>query len=70
MATGVVVQYIADQGRGLIRRPDGRTVHVDATDLQTRWARTLSAGTVVEFDVVVTDRGEEARNVTVVGRAG
>jgi cold shock CspA family protein len=68
MATGVVVRFSQDQGRGLLRRADGRFVSIDTTALQTRGATTLARGMVVEFDIVVTSRGEEARNVTVVGR--
>lgn len=66
MATGVVVEFTTEQGRGLIRTVDGRSVGVDTTDVLTRGMPALAEGMTVEFDVVVTARGEQARNVTVV----
>jgi len=62
--TGTVKWFSENWGYGFIQRDDGPDVFVHYAAIEGRGFRTLRVGEVVEFDIVDTGNGLEARNVT------
>lgn len=70
MATGTVKWYNSTKGFGFITPDDGENdVFVHQTAIQCDGFRFLNEGERVDFDVVSTDRGVQAVNVTGVAGA-
>lgn len=65
MATGRVKWFNDSKGFGFIEQDDGKDVFVHYTAIQGEGFKTLPEGVEVEFDLLETDRGPQAANVSV-----
>ena len=63
MVTGKVKWFNAEKGYGFITTDEGKDVFVHYSAIQTDGFKTLDDGEVVSFEVVQSDRGEQAANV-------
>ena len=63
MVTGKVKWFNAEKGYGFITTDEGKDVFVHYSAIQTDGFKTLDAGAAVSFEVVQSDRGEQAANV-------
>lgn len=64
MADGVVKWFNEKRGFGFIQQDEGGDIFVHHSSINMPGFRTLNEGDRVTFDVVETDRGPAARNVT------
>ena len=69
MATGKVKWFNAEKGYGFITAEDGKDVFVHYSSINSEGFKTLEEGQTVTYDVVESDRGQQANNVTVVDTA-
>ena len=65
MSTGNVKWFNAEKGYGFITSDEGKDIFVHYSSIQSDGFRTLEEGQAVNFDVVESDRGQQAANVTV-----
>ena len=65
MNKGTVKWFNAEKGFGFIDRGEGKDVFVHYSSINADGFKTLEEGQAVTFDVVQSDRGEQAANVTV-----
>lgn len=65
MAFGRVKWFNDSKGFGFIEQDDGKDVFVHYTAIQGEGFKTLPEGAEVEFDLLETDRGPQAANVSV-----
>ena len=63
MVTGKVKWFNAEIGYGFITTDEGKDVFVHYSAIQTEGFKTLDDGEAVSFEVVQSDRGEQAANV-------
>ena len=63
MVTGKVKWFNAEKGYGFITTDEGKDVLVHYAAIQTDGFKTLDDGEAVSFEVVQSDRGEQAANV-------
>ena len=63
MVTGKVKWFNAEKGYGFITTDEGKDVFVHYSAIQTGGFKTLDDGEAVSFEVVQSDRGEQAANV-------
>ena len=64
MPTGVVKWFDTKKGFGFIVGPDGsKDVFVHYTSIESEGFRSLKDGEEVEYEVVDSDKGPQARNV-------
>ena len=63
MVTGKVKWFNAEKGYGFITTDEGNDVFVHYSAIQTDGFKTLDDGEAVSFEVVQSDRGEQAANV-------
>ena len=63
MVTGKVKWFNAEKGYGFITPDEGKDVFVHQSAIQTDGFKTLDDGEAVSFEVVQSDRGEQAANV-------
>ena len=63
MVTGKVKWFNAEKGFGFIDRGEGKDVFVHYSAIQIDGFKTLDDGDAVSFEVVQSDRGEQAANV-------
>ena len=63
MVTGKVKWFNAEKGYGFITTEEGKDVFVHYSAIQTDGFKTLDDGEAVSFEVVQSDRGEQAANV-------
>ena len=61
---GQVKWFNATKGYGFITRETGEEVFVHFTAIQMPGYRTLDEGITVEYDLMETDKGLQAQNVT------
>ena len=69
MSTGKVKWFNAEKGYGFITSEDGKDVFVHYSSINSEGFKTLEEGQTVTYDVVESDRGQQANNVTVVDTA-
>ena len=63
MVTGKVKWFNAEKGYGFITTDEGKDVFGHYSAIQTDGFKTLDDGEAVSFEVVQSDRGEQAANV-------
>ena len=63
---GRVKWFNAEKGFGFIDRGEGKDIFVHYSSIQADGFRTLEEGQKVTYEVVESDRGQQASNVTVV----
>ena len=63
MVTGKVKWFNAGKGYGFITTDEGKDVFVHYSAIQIDGFKTLDDGDAVSFEVVQSDRGEQAANV-------
>ena len=68
MTKGKVRWFIAEKGFGFIDRGDGKDIFVHYSQIQLDGYKTLLEGEDVEFDLLETERGLQAKNVTKISR--
>lgn len=66
MAAGKVKWFNDSKGFGFIEREGGKDVFVHYTAIVGEGFKTLPEGAQVEFELLETERGPQAANVTVV----
>lgn len=63
MATGVVTSFDGENGYGFIESDQGETVFVHHTAIEMEGFRILAPGDRVSFDILIGNRGPEAKHV-------
>ncbi|MEY8379778.1 cold-shock protein [Ileibacterium valens] len=66
MNTGKVKWFDAEKGYGFITGEDGKDVFVHYSSINQKGYRSLDEGQTVTYDIVESDRGKQASNVTVI----
>ena len=66
MCTGKVKWFNAEKGYGFFTSDEGKDIFVHYSSIQADGFRTLEEGQKVTYEVVESDRGQQASNVTVV----
>lgn len=64
MPSGIVKWFDNKKGYGFIAQSTGEDVFVHHTAIQGQGFKTLNEGESVEYEVINTDRGLKAQNVT------
>ncbi|HHI79933.1 MAG TPA: cold-shock protein [Planctomycetes bacterium] len=64
-ATGVVKWFNEEKGYGFIQQESGPDVFVHFRQINGTGHRTLNEGQKVTFDIVQTDKGLQAENVSI-----
>lgn len=65
MSTGKVKWFNAEKGYGFITSDEGKDIFVHYSSINSDGFRSLEEGQNVTFDVVDSDRGQQASNVSV-----
>ena len=63
MAKGTVKWFSKKKGYGFIEQDDGQDIFVHYSSIDMPGFKTLNEGDQVTFEVEVSDRGPEAKNV-------
>ena len=63
--TGKVKWFNAEKGYGFITSDEGKDIFVHYSALQADGFRSLEEGQIVSFEIVESDRGQQAANVVV-----
>ncbi|MCI7802601.1 MAG: cold-shock protein [Floccifex porci] len=66
MYTGKVKWFNAEKGFGFIIGTDGKDVFVHFSSINAKGYRTLEEGQTVTYDLIESERGKQAANVSVV----
>ena len=66
MYTGKVKWFNAEKGFGFIIGKDGKDVFVHFSSINAKGYRTLEEGQTVTYDLIESERGKQAANVSVV----
>ena len=66
MYTGKVKWFNAEKGFGFIIGTDGEDVFVHYSSINAKGYRTLEEGQTVTYDLIESERGKQAANVSVV----
>lgn len=64
--TGTVKWFNAEKGYGFIKDEEGKDIFVHFSLINSDGYKTLEEGQKVTYDLVESDRGPQAKNVTVV----
>lgn len=64
--TGTVKWFNAEKGYGFIKDEEGKDIFVHFSSINSDGYKTLEEGQNVTYDLVESDRGPQAKNVTVV----
>lgn len=65
MNTGKVKWFNAEKGYGFITGEDGKDIFVHYSSISAEGFKTLDEGQTVTYDIIESDRGKQASNVTV-----
>lgn len=63
---GTVKWFNAEKGYGFIKDEEGKDIFVHFSSINSDGYKTLEEGQKVTYDLVESDRGLQAKNVTVV----
>ena len=63
--TGKVKWFNAEKGYGFITSDEGKDIFVHYSAIQADGFRSLEEGQKVSFEIVASDRGQQAANVVV-----
>ncbi len=63
--TGTVKWFNAEKGYGFIKDEEGKDIFVHFSSINSDGYKTLEEGQKVTYDLVESDRGPQAKNVTV-----
>lgn len=63
---GKVKNFNKEKGYGFIKTDDGNDVFFHYSELKMEGFKTVNANQVVEFEVIETEKGKRAVNITVV----
>ncbi|MDD7281589.1 cold-shock protein [Floccifex sp.] len=66
MCTGKVKWFNAEKGFGFIIGEDGKDVFVHFSSINAKGYRTLEEGQTVSYELVESERGKQATNVSVI----
>ncbi len=66
MSTGKVKWFNAEKGYGFITGEDGKDVFVHYSSIVADGFKILEEGQTVNYEVIESDRGQQAKNVTVI----
>ncbi|MBP3851815.1 MAG: cold shock domain-containing protein [Erysipelotrichaceae bacterium] len=66
MSQGKVKWFNDQKGYGFITGEDGKDIFVHYSSINADGFKTLQEGQTVTFDLIDSDRGKQANNVTVV----
>ena len=66
MSTGKVKWFNNEKGYGFITNEEGNDVFVHYSSINVEGFKTLEEGLTVTYDVIESDRGQQASNVNVV----
>ncbi|WP_297236521.1 cold-shock protein [uncultured Faecalicoccus sp.] len=66
MNTGKVKWFNAEKGYGFITGEDGKDVFVHYSSINAEGFKTLDEGQTVTYNIIESDRGKQASDVTVV----
>jgi CspA family cold shock protein len=64
MQNGIVKWFNAEKGYGFIQLEEGDDIFVHYSAIQEEGFKTLEEGQSVAFDIIDSDRGPQAANVT------
>lgn len=64
--TGTVKWFNAEKGYGFIKDEEGKDIFVHFSSINSDGYKTLEEGQKVTYDLVESDRGPQAKNVTVI----
>lgn len=64
--TGTVKWFNAEKGYGFIKDEEGKDIFVHFSSINSDGYKTLEEGQKVTYDLVESERGPQAKNVTVV----
>lgn len=64
--TGTVKWFNAEKGYGFIKDEEGKDIFVHFSSINSDGYKTLEEGQKVTYDLVESDRGPQAKNVTIV----
>ena len=64
--TGTVKWFNAEKGYGFIKDEEGKDIFVHFSSINSDGYKTLEEGQKVTYDLEESDRGPQAKNVTVV----
>ncbi len=64
--TGTVKWFNAEKGYGFIKDEEGKDIFVHFSSINSDGYKTLEEGQKVTYDLVESNRGPQAKNVTVV----
>lgn len=65
MAVGKVKWFNSEKGFGFITNDEGKDIFVHFSAIQADGFKTLEDGQTVDYEVVETERGPQAKNVVV-----
>ena len=63
---GTVKWFNAEKGYGFIKDEEGQDIFVHFSSINSDGYKTLEEGQKVTYDLVESDRGPQAKNVTIV----
>ncbi|CAF0980914.1 unnamed protein product [Didymodactylos carnosus] len=67
--TGIVSKFFTEKGFGFITKSNGLDIFVHYKNINRPGFRSLDEGQSVEFDIVMGQKGEEARDVTIISES-
>ncbi len=64
--TGTVKWFNAEKGYGFIKNEEGKDIFVHFSSINSEGYKTLEEGQKVTYELIESDRGPQAKDVTVI----
>lgn len=64
--TGIVKWFNAEKGYGFIKNEEGKDIFVHFSSINSEGYKTLEEGQKVTYELIESDRGPQAKDVTVI----